>query len=366
MDATQRSIEAAVTRQAAEWFVSQRAGTLPPAEREKFTAWLRTSPMHVREYLAVSMLARDVGAATESLDTDQLVGEARNDPHEDVSVVTPMSVRTALPAAADRATVPRARRKLLAAASIAVALLSLPWLIDRATVLLSPATLRTEHGEQRVWRLPDGSVVHLNSGSEIHLRFSRTERVVDVERGQALFDVARDVNRAFRVTAGAADVIALGTSFDVYRKPGELTITVVEGKVLVKQPRHERLDIVADGGGESAVGAADIAVTAGNQVRLSARRSAASPVSVDVARATAWTQQHIVFEQERLADVVQEFNRYGRMPMIVEGPALQDLRITGIFNAYDTDSFVNFLQRLDDVEVKTAADSIHIRKNSGT
>ncbi len=99
------------------------------------------------------------------------------------------------------------------------------------------------HGDQRTIRLDDGSIIHLNSQSRVHVRYSSGERLIELEQGQALFDVVRDATRPFRVRAGSADILAVGTQFDVYRRSGgDLTVTVVEGKVAVtdrgmKQPQ---------------------------------------------------------------------------------------------------------------------------------
>jgi transmembrane sensor len=224
-----------------------------------------------------------------------------------------------------------------------------------------------------VWRLPDGSVVHLNSGSELRARFSDTQRVVEVQRGQAMFDVARDPQRPFRVVAGDTEVVAIGTSFDVYRRADATVVTVVTGKVAVY--RNAGMVLVSPAGESTAGPAASAAaalprpLTAGEQVRLAHAGAPAAMTAidrVDIAKAVAWTQQQIMFDQERLADVAREFNRYGAVPIELESGSLEQLRITGIFNAYDTDSFVGFLERLEGVEVISTRTKIRVLKNSGT
>ena len=64
-------------------------------------------------------------------------------------------------------------------------------------------------------RLADNSVLHLNTDSAVTIRFSATERLVMLTAGQAEFEVTHDPARAFRVLGGAAEVIAVGTQFDV-------------------------------------------------------------------------------------------------------------------------------------------------------
>ncbi len=51
--------------------------------------------------------------------------------------------------------------------------------------------------------------------------------------GQADFEVAHEPNRAFRVIAGSAEVVDLGTKFDVRLEHDSTVVTVVEGRVAV-------------------------------------------------------------------------------------------------------------------------------------
>jgi transmembrane sensor len=76
-----------------------------------------------------------------------------------------------------------------------------------------PKTYRTAHGEQRVERLPDGSLLRLDTDSEATVRYSGREP--EIKRGQALLEVVHDSQRRFRVAAGEAGAIAAGTQFDV-------------------------------------------------------------------------------------------------------------------------------------------------------
>jgi len=91
----------------------------------------------------------------------------------------------------------------------------------------------TRHGEQLSRRLPDNSVLHLNTDSAVSIRFGETERLVTLTSGQADFEVAHDTNRPFRVFAGSAEVVALGTKFDVRLEGDATVVTVVEGRVAV-------------------------------------------------------------------------------------------------------------------------------------
>jgi transmembrane sensor len=71
-----------------------------------------------------------------------------------------------------------------------------------------------------------------------------------------------------------------------------------------------------------------------------------------VQQTVAWLQQKIAFERRPLGEVVEEFNRYGSIPIRIEDAALRALPISGVFDAYDIDSFVAFLNTLEGVRVE--------------
>ena len=78
----------------------------------------------------------------------------------------------------------------------------------------------------------------------------------------------------------------------------------------------------------------------------------AQPIPVDVQQTVAWLQRKIAFEQRPLGEVADEFNRYVPIPIEIDEATLRALPISGVFDAYDIDSFVAFLQALDGVRVE--------------
>src|SRR4051812_27386085 len=81
MISTEEQVRAAIASQAAEWFVAHRAGELSDARREDFIDWLRASPVHTQEYLALTGLAQDLGRAASrfTAPVDALIARARHE-----------------------------------------------------------------------------------------------------------------------------------------------------------------------------------------------------------------------------------------------------------------------------------------------
>lgn len=337
-------IRMAIADQASEWFVENRGGPLDRETRSRFMSWLQTSPVHVGEYLAIVGLVRDLDTAANTTEIllEPLLARARIE-------AEPVATLNALTPVQPSITTLRRRTRqwaLAAAAALAVLGLATLWLTRDGERFGLPKTYTTAHGEQSERLLPDGSVLHLNTDSEVIVRYLRRERVLDLRRGEAFVQVAHAGERRFRVAAGNAQILAVGTQFDVYRKSESVLVTVVEGAVSVytgaPQPTSSALP-----------------VRAGYQVEM--RGQVGMPRPVDAQAAVAWLKKQIAFEDEPLAEVVAEFNRYGGVVLEIDDDTIRALRISGVFDAYDIDSFAAFLETLNGVVVQKTSTRIRVR-----
>jgi transmembrane sensor len=358
MNAGEAQIRAAVAQQAGTWFVAHRAGSLDYAERAAFVAWLKASPIHVEEYLGVALIARDLAAAVDdpALSLDSVLELGRADVSAGVASIEP-----AVPARARTVARTGGLRRwpaIAMAAAASVAFAAVAWWVVGAGILAVPATYETARGEQGIWKLADGSELRLNTDSAATARFTREDRLVELERGQAHFRVARDAMRRFRVVAGDVEAIAIGTQFEVYRLRGTTVVTVSEGEVSV---------LIGHAPGASPGGEPDRAqrVNAGFQLRIDADSDSAQPMPVDLSQSLAWLQQKIAFEHRPLGDVADEFNRYAQVPLEIADPALRALPVSGVFETDDMESFVAFLETLDGVRVVRTADKVLIMRVRG-
>lgn len=360
MTASEQLVNAGIAEQAREWFVANDEGPLGAQETAAFLTWLRASPVHVRAFLRVSRLARDIKAAGDDpdLSLEALLKEARADHGDHVVALEPTGVRGGRAIAR-----PPGTRSVWALAGVSAVLivgLSLLWWSRDGERFGLPRTHDTGHGEQALWRLPDGSTLHLDTGGSATVHYSKTERVVDLNRGQALFEVARGDGRRFRVSAGEAQVLAVGTEFDVYRRRDVTLVTVVEGTVTVYagEPPPPSSGIAPPG--------PSLRVSAGQQLGVEAGKLWPEPIAADVKAAVAWVQHQIVAEDRPLGEIVEEFNRYARVSIEIDDPALRALRVSGRFDVYDTESFVAFLSSLDGVAVERTATRIRLIRVGAT
>jgi transmembrane sensor len=206
---------------------------------------------------------------------------------------------------------------------------------------------RSQIGAIKRISLSDGSTVTLNTDTVIHVRLSGTSRRIDLERGEAFFEVARDPRRPFLVSAAGERVVAVGTQFSVFRRAADLRVVVTEGEVKVE------------------------ALKGGAAVRPATELPAGSIAQVDsagvlvkqrtVAEAetyTSWRSGYINLTDTELATAVAEFNRYNKKKLVIADSAITALRIGGNLRAANVDAFVRVLEEGFPVRAQDQGDRI--------
>jgi transmembrane sensor len=211
--------------------------------------------------------------------------------------------------------------------------------------------LSTDIGEIRHIPLADGSSVTLNTHSQVSVEYSKSTRIVRLDRGEALFDVAHDAARPFIVEAGMVRVRAIGTEFVVRRHgQSDAQVTVARGAVDVWR---------------------EIA-TPEPSVRLAAGlRTIATPVAVEmpqhlseseVTRSIAWQDGILDLDGRTLAEAAAEFNRYNRETVIISDPSLASRKVVGRFHTSDPKGFAAAAAAMLDAHVRTESDHIVLER----
>lgn len=209
---------------------------------------------------------------------------------------------------------------------------------DRQGTLIGDAGLTplsrmvSEVGSLNVVTLEDGSVISINTDTELTTRITDDIRLVYLERGEAFFEVESDLGRPFIVIAGEKHVRATGTKFSVFRKGDELEVLVIEGSVEVEAAdRKSEAPIIALKKG-------DVALASGQEV-LSMTRS-----EQELVAALDWRNGYINFQETTLVEAAAEFNRYNRQQILVSGSDIARLKIGGRFEAKNVEGFARLLE----------------------
>lgn len=346
--------------EASVW-VAELHGRLPTSAAEareceakgrEFIEWVKQSPTHVAAFLhADDIFCRLAGVkAPKHIDLQALkAGYLKQMEDEE---------RLQGDAVPLRALSRCSRRSMALAASVLITLGgSLLWY----TVTASPE-YTTAIGEQREVKLPDGSLMVLNTQSEATIEFSGVHRIVHLLSGEAFFDVRHDASRPFIVVTPTAHVRAVGTRFDVYQHAvrrddqDSTTVSVLEGVVQVVMGRTN--DVPAAEKAEESDAAAGSQLKTTQPARLGAGEQInISPAGVhrkakaDVSDAVAWRERNLVFEGTPLSEVAQEYNRYNSAQIRIEAPDLAQRQLSGTYSVDRPDLLVQYLEEAFPVTV---------------
>jgi len=347
----QSRLNTQIYEEACGWFIECRTSDLDEVARSTLDQWLRKSPEHMSAYLEVAAIWNE-GASLDpkrKWDPAALISHAAQD-HANVVMwqsQTPDDAAARAVSGASRISLSPALQylsntRLWRARAIAASVAALG-IVAAATwfAAFSAPTYATAIGEQRAIPLEDGSTVELNSDSKLAVHFSRHERDVKLMKGQALFQVAQDTRRPFVVASGDTTVRAVGTQFDVYMKDSGTIVTVLEGRVAILTD-HPNSDFPLAFPAVAPTPATSILLSAGEQLTVTAS-SVRKTEHANVVSATAWADHQIVFEGASLTDVAEEFNRYNRKHLVIDGSRLDAFHISGVFSSTDPKSLIRFL-----------------------
>jgi len=169
-------------------------------------------------------------------------------------------------------------------------------LADGATKEIGYNTVNVPYGGTYTVELCDGTKVYLNSGTTLEFpsRFDGKVRSV-ILKGEAYFDVARNVSKPFVVEVDEMKVKVLGTSFNVKSyvdEPGVYT-TLVEGSVA----------ILRDGQPEKKI-------KPGEQAYYNKGVGTLSIAEVDVNEFTSWKDGVFYFKDIALEEILRIVSRW--------------------------------------------------------
>jgi len=323
-------------REASEWIARLNADDVSAEDRARFEAWRTSHACNARAYETLLATWRELEAAG------------------------PLVRAVSFAQSINEATRPRVSRRRLvyamAATAAAVALAGW-WYSAR---LAAGTTFTTAIGEHATVSLPDDSTLELNSDSLARVDYSKRARVIRLERGEGFFKVAHDSGRPFWVLADGSWVRAVGTAFNVYLRPSGVEVTVSEGAVKIGSAESFGSGMPSDDA--SARGPTSL-LTSGQQADLRAGAMAARQLSTtELQRAVGWREGTVYFENQPLADVVEELQRYTPVQIIVQDKKLRRLPVGGTFraNPQGADALLNMLEQGFGLRLRHQGDRVYV------
>jgi len=182
-------------------------------------------------------------------------------------------------------------------------------------------TLTTTRGEQSQVRLPDGSLVFLNSESSLKYptSFSRQDKRAVFLSGEGYFEVSKDKAHPFEVSTDDQKVQVLGTHFNInaYGNNSATRTTLLEGSVRVENLAAKKSQIL----------------TPGQQSRVI--NSTMDIASVNLDEVTAWKDGVFMYDGESLENIMKDISRWYNVEVEFTDPSLKKKSIYITANRFD-------------------------------
>jgi transmembrane sensor len=279
-------------RAAADWYVLLREDPDDEGFRSGLAEWLATD-------------RRNAVAWQGMLETAELINHA---PAKRRGYSLPPAVRT-------QRSWMRWKTAALAAAAACVAVVIAPGL----NLWLS-ADHVTDTAQLQTMRLDDGSTVHLGPDSAVAVDYRGDARDVRLLSGQAMFEVAPDNARPFRVHARHVTTTVLGTQFDVRMIGAATSVAVRHGKVRVENAATPSV--------------ADRVLTAGEWVRVDPDMPLIEG-TLPPDEVGQWRTGHMPIRNRPIAEAIDEIRPWYGGIIILADARLGARQITGTYDFHD-------------------------------
>jgi transmembrane sensor len=195
------------------------------------------------------------------------------------------------------------------------------------------------------------SRVTLDYATPGEAEITSVERRLTLHEGRARFRVARD-SRPFIVRAGASEIVATGTMFDVSFIEGRVHVLLLEGSVDVRQ-----------------VGAAADAPLSAPRLAPGELLTLAQASRPDVTRATrpemAWPTGMLEFDQTPLGEAAALVNRSSRVKLRLAGERVRALPVSGAYRTGDAEGFARSVAAALDLRLETGPDGSLLLSDPG-
>lgn len=315
--------------EAANWYARLHSDSADEATWSQFLLWLEADKAHSLAFDQVEDIYEELETARGSLNVKQ----------DQASMIVALNAWRGL------------RKPLISRTGAGVFGLLAACLVviigfNRVHTTNAETRYATQVGETRKISLADGSVIEMNTGSRLVVTFNKTQRLVRLDKGEALFQVAKDPGRPFLVTVGDREIRDLGTIYNVLRSDDQVTVTVAEGMVAVS-PHAGKVQ-----------SADDLAVQVSPGEQLVFNDGAAKPLirRIDTDGALAWRQGYLTYKDAPLSQVASDLNRYFIHPVTLKDSNTGAHKFSGILKIDNEDAVLKRLAELVPVAADQSAD----------
>lgn len=217
-----------------------------------------------------------------------------------------------------------------------------------STFLNKEFVVVAEDGQRATIKLPDSTIVWLNSGTKLKYTgaYNTKNRTVELD-GEACFKVQKDTDKDFIVKAGDLEIKALGTMFDVkaYSDDAFVVTTLIEGEVSLKSNTKELI------------------LQPNEQVNFMKAEGLFNDIQVcNASRAVLWKNNELFFDCETLEQVSEQLKRLYSMDVIFLSESVKKHTYCGVINNNNMHNVLEYISLTSPVAYDVKENTIYFKE----
>lgn len=231
----------------------------------------------------------------------------------------------------------------VAATVLLMVVLSLTGLFDKEQEV--SMRLTADYGNRSEIVLPDGSIVKLNSGSEVTYMYNPKKKVREVRfQGEGYFNVSKSKNPFIVKMANGVQVKVLGTTFNLKAYPDDPTIqaSLIEGHIELEYNNNK------------------LTMKAGEMAEFDKERNELRQIDGDLSHSYGWLNNKLYMEDMPLADVCKYLERWYDVDISIQGDLGKDIRYNGVIQEETITDVMKALSRLSNITYHVKGKNISI------
>ena len=197
--------------------------------------------------------------------------------------------------------------------------------------------------------LPDGSLISLNTFSELEYSQNFNKKTRDVKlKGEAFFKIEHNPKKPFIINTGALKIEVVGTSFNVNAKSdkGDIEVIVETGIVAIYTKQDKSDSVMLHAG--------DKAYFSGKEKDIQKK------VNEDV-NYLAWKTKKLDFDEDELQSIVKTLSKTYNTQIVIKNPAIKKCTLTNEFDGQSLESILKVLEETLDLQINKKGKIYEIR-----
>jgi transmembrane sensor len=190
-------------------------------------------------------------------------------------------------------------------------------------------------------KLPDNSIVDLDLKSQIEVVYYNNKRTVQLNRGTAMFSIAKNKEKPFFIKSGKTLIEVVGTKFEVINQNNITTINVLEGVVKVSHIYNNQGDIQTL-----------IRLKKAQSFSLNNKGEVLNYNTINTKIIASWKEDMVNFDKTTLKEASSLFEKYSNRKMKFANYELSQLKISGKFSTLHYDSFLEAIELIYPVKIE--------------